>query len=206
MFKLLHPLPHRVLLACSGGVDSMAAFHWLRRSDKLAGVIHINHGTGAFANEAEDFVRSVCREYGMFLRWEKIEGTPPIGESKEKWWRDQRYAFFYQHAQLEDLKVVTAHNLNDCVEEYVINSIVRGRQGVIPYSHGPVIRPFRTWSRHLIEEYAKRNQLKWVNDPSNVDRKYLRNMVRHEILPNLRKINLGLDSMVRRMIECEGLD
>ena len=206
MFKLVHTLPNKVLLACSGGVDSMDALHWLERGDKLGGILHINHGTGKFADEAEELVNKVSQDMCIDLAIQRISTKPPDGESKEAWWRDQRYAFFRQQAQIEDMKVVTVHNLNDCAEEYLINSIVRGRKGIIPYENGPVIRPFRTWSKVDIYQYAEKNKLEWIEDPSNRDTKFLRNRIRHEILPQVIDINPGFLGMVRRIVEIEGLE
>lgn len=184
----------------------MAALHWLNRGNKLGGVIHVNHGTGEWADKAEELVTRTCDELGIDFGLMRILDAPPAGESKEDWWRKQRYEFFKTQAHMDDMKVVTAHNLNDCVEEYVINTIVRGRLGVIPYQHGPVIRPFRTWERVSIASYCLAHHIEYMNDPSNKDTKYLRNRIRYETLPVLSDINPGLRNMVRRMIELEGLD
>ncbi len=208
MFKLVQPLPEKVLLACSGGVDSMVALHWLHRGKKLAGILHMNHGTGTFANRAEDLVYEQCHKLDLPIRTRTLVDNPPVGESKEAWWRGQRYSFFNEASeQQNNIEVVTAHNLNDCVEEYVINTMVRGRLGVISYRNGPVIRPFRTWSRPDIVRYAMKHDISYLTDPSNSDTRYLRNGIRHEVLPMItRMINPGLEGMIRRMIENEGLD
>lgn len=206
MFKLIHRLPNKVVLACSGGIDSMAAFHWLLQGNKLGGVIHVNHGTGEWADEAEELVYETCKELGIDFGSMRILDTPPQGASKEDWWRQQRLEFFKTQAHMNDMLVATAHNLNDCVEEYVINTMIRGRMGTIPYAHGPIIRPFRTWSREDILSYAVRNHLVWRDDPSNLNVNFLRNRIRHQVLPQLHDINLGLKTIVRRMVECEGLD
>lgn len=204
MFKLIHQLPRKIILACSGGIDSIAAFHWLNRSEKLNRVVHINHGTGKFADEAEEMVSNLCGDQRIPCSTYRINGQPPQGESKENWWRVQRYQAFEAESHCYgDAAIVLAHNLDDCVEEYVINSIVRGRHGTIPYQHGPVVRPFRTWSRDSITDYAIRNKLVWKEDPSNTDTKFLRNRIRHETMPHLYELNPGLHTMVRRMIESE---
>lgn len=184
----------------------MAALHWLLRGNKLGGVIHVNHGTGSWADEAEEFVTQTCRDLNIDFGMMRLLDAPPPGASKEDWWRKERYRFFELQAHMDDMHVVTAHNLDDCVEEYVINCVVRGRQGTIPYQNGAVIRPFRTWSRDDITDYAIRHQLLWKDDPSNTNTKFLRNKIRHQTLPHLYDLNPGLHTMVRRMIEREGLD
>lgn len=209
MFHLTNPLPKNCFVAVSGGIDSMFALHWLnRRPGRVVGIVHINHVTGPFSYQAEKLVRRI----GETIK--PLHGTivytlpsckTPKGRSKEEYWREQRYYKFYILNQVYRLPIVLAHNLNDCVEEYVMKSIVKGKHGTIGYSnseHG-CVRPFRTVSRAEIVQYMTANKLEWIDDPSNSDEKYLRNRVRHSVIPMLETINPGLSSMVKRMIITE---
>jgi tRNA(Ile)-lysidine synthetase-like protein len=202
MFKLTHQLPSKCIVAVSGGVDSMSALHFLYQSNKVEGVIHINHGTGKFADEAEELVQQVCQDYkGLPLFRAVIKDAPPKGESKEAYWRDKRYGFFRRLAGPR--LVVLAHNMNDCLEEYIMCTMVRGFEGTIPYQRENCIRPFRLWKRDDIYEYAKRNKLKWIEDPSNKDPLFRRNYIRTEILPRILKLNPGVWNIVEKLIQEE---
>jgi tRNA(Ile)-lysidine synthase len=200
MFQLTHPLPRKYWIAVSGGVDSMAALHWLdkqSRRDSLLGVLHVNHNTGEFANIAEEHVNNHCYFEDITLKRLRLDSEPPKGESKEKWWRDRRYEFFKSFND----PVILAHNFDDCLEEYIMCTMVRGYSSTIPYSNGNCVRPFRLWKRSSIEEYAIKNNLKWVEDPSNTNTKHKRNYIRHVLVPQLLELNPGLYNIVRKVID-----
>lgn len=200
MFELIAPLPKEVAVAVSGGMDSMAALHWLNTGKKVHRVIHINHKT-PFSNKAENLVCDYCLDNGIPISIYQLHESPPVGVSSEKFWRDFRYEVFLE----QDLPVVTAHTLDDCVEELVFSTFVRGYVSVIPYRHSNVIRPFRLWSRRSIESYVKRNNIPYVEDPSNKDLKYKRNYIRHEIVPRLIKLNPGLYKTVSTYVKQGGV-
>ena len=206
LFQLTHPLPDKCYVAVSGGADSMAALHFLlsgtyrARSNRVVGIIHVNHGTGFYADEAQRLVIEVGESYGFSFSdvGEKI-GPPPKGRSKEDYWREERYKVF---ARYNDYPIVTAHHLDDCVEQYIINKMVLfNNNTVIPY-FGPcgVVRPFRTWSKESILDYCKKNSIRYLDDPSNMDTKFLRNNIRHNVIPTLLKMNPGLKNQVRKLI------
>lgn len=201
-FQLTHSLPRRCLVAVSGGVDSVSALHWLSQLEgRVAGVIHVNHNTGEFSREAEGFVRKLASEMKVdfFCRVLLRKALP--GESLENHWREQRYRFFREISATENnLPVVVAHNMNDCLEEYVMCTMVRGFPGTIPYSHGPCIRPFRRWKREDIEDYAARNSLEFLTDPSNSDTRFKRNLIRSNLVPHLKELNPGIYKLVDRVI------
>lgn len=199
MFKLTHPLPEKYWVAVSGGVDSMAALNWLykpSRANSLMGVLHVNHNTGRFADEANLLVRSFCRGRNIALKETRLEDAPPAGASKEEFWRDMRYEFFDTVSE----PVILAHNLDDCLEEYIMCTMVRGYTSTIPYSRGHCVRPFRLWRRADIESYAKRHGVTYVNDPSNDDTNYKRNFIRHSVVPDIIKLNPGVYNIVERLI------
>jgi tRNA(Ile)-lysidine synthase len=195
MFRLTHALPKKCYVAVSGGRDSMAGLHFLmRKPERVAGVIHINHGTGKFADDAEKFVGNYCAEHSITCHTYDYKKN---GKDTEESWRDFRYSVF--HA-FDLLQVITAHQMDDCLEEYVICMTKRGYCGSIPYSNKNVIRPFRLWRRESINEYVEKNNIPFVEDPTNTDTKYLRNKVRHEVVPLLLEINQGIYNLVERAI------
>ena len=205
LFKLTHPLPEKVLVAVSGGVDSMAALHWLRRGAKnrVCGIVHVNHGPPGddlFADRAEALVLGVGQQLEIPVYVSKLKKCPGTG-SKEAWWRDQRYSFFRSVSQDNgDLPIVLGHNFNDCLEEYLMCTLVRERFGTIPYAHAPCIRPFRLWKRESIQQYADRQPIAYLEDPSNKDLAYKRNYIRHVLVPSVLKLNPGIWNLVERAL------
>jgi len=202
MFKLLYKLPEKYWVAVSGGVDSMAALHFLdkpSRRESLSGVVHVNHGTGEYADHAERLVQQHCRDHNIRCLSYKVKGEPPKGESKENWWREQRYGFFKRAAHNEH--VILAHNMDDCLEEYIMCTMVRGYASTIPYMKDNCVRPFRLWKREQILRYADQHGVNFATDPSNSDIRFTRNYIRHEIVPKIKRINPGVYRIVERMID-----
>jgi len=197
MFKLTHPLPNRCWVAVSGGIDSVVALHWLAQvPDRVLGIFHVNHNTGLYADTAEENVKILAGKYDVKYIGYRITGKPPTGESKEAWWREKRYEFFHKTTD----PVVIAHHLDDCVEEYLMNTIVRGRIGTIPYSNKNCIRPFRGWKRKDISHYFAKNNLKALLDPSNEDISFKRNYIRHELMRHILYLNPGIYKTVRKLL------
>jgi len=200
MFKLTHSLPKKYWVACSGGIDSMSVLRFLRKPIKngLIGAVHINHGT-PHAQEAERFVKSFCKMTHIPLMSYKIPNKPPDGKSKECWWRNQRYSCF--NNVIGSAPIILAHNFDDCLEEYLMCTMVRDFRGTIPYNHGRCVRPFRLWKRKDIETYAERESVLFIEDPSNENVKFKRNYIRKHIVPHALKINPGLYKIVKRVME-----
>lgn len=207
MIQLTHDLPenNKYFVACSGGVDSMAILHWMAQGGRMPyGIIHVHHNTGAYADQALEFITTQYQKYCFDLFVKKVTGTPPDGESKEAYWREQRYALFQEvlDETNKDYPIVLAHNLDDCVEQYIMKTTLRpGKDLIIPYN-GPsnTIRPFRTWRKDKIIDYAKRNNIEWLDDPSNKDIKFLRNWVRAVLLPIIRSRNPGIYRQVKSLV------
>jgi len=167
MFKLTHKLPDKYWVVCSGGIDSMSVLHFLNKPssrDKLLGVIHVNHHTGAYSEKAEKFVVDYCKKNNIHILVGDIKGEPLSG-SKEEFWREARYAIFDKVP--DGHPIILAHNFDDCLEEYIMCTMVRGFRGTIPYQRGRCIRPFRLWKRTDIENYTERYDVEYVEDPTN---------------------------------------
>jgi len=198
LFRLTHPLPKKFRVAVSGGVDSISALNWLNRSkhNAIVEVLHVNHGT-EYAHMYESFVRHKCKELDLKCTTYHLTEPPSEGESKEKYWRDVRYRFFHSYEE----PVILCHNMDDCLEEYIMNTMVRGRTGTIPYANRNCIRPFRLWRKQGILDYANRNSLDWVEDPTNTDTGFKRNYIRHNIVENIITINPGIWKIVEREID-----
>lgn len=195
------------IVGFSGGADSGALLHYLkdRCSNLLA--VHINHKIrGEEAERDEAFCRSVCEKYGVELRVFKID-IPAIAKERrqglEETAREERYRVFKEI--LKDNPrygcIVTAHNANDNGETVVFNLArgtgINGLCGIKPVV-GDVYRPLIYSTRDDIIKYCRDNNIEYVTDSTNEDTDYTRNRIRHEVLPELLKINSGfLNSCIR---------
>lgn len=199
MIKLLGKLPTNPVIALSGGVDSMAAADFVSRSRSVQ-CAFFHHGT-----DASDAAIKVVREFCSQRSWDLFEGyivnRRPDDVSPEEHWRIERYAF------LDNLQrdVITAHHLDDCVETYLW-SMMHGTAKVIPYRRNRVVRPFLLTPKADLVAWAERNNVPWIDDTSNKDTKYMRNYVRHELMPHALHINPGLAKVVARKVENNNLD
>jgi len=184
----LTPCP-TALLAVSGGLDSMAL---LRAASRVAqaGECHVivatfDHGTGPAARRAAALVARESDRLGL----ECIAGKSDVQGTREGEWRRARWDFLQGVAALRDANVVTAHTLDDQVET-VFMRILReaGPRGLAAlYAESEIIRPFLGVRRATLERYVAENRVPHVQDPSNADRKHLRNRVRLDILPSIVK-------------------
>lgn len=194
MIKLQGKLPRQLWLACSGGVDSMAALDFLGRNHQI-NVLHFNHNT-AHGEVAQAFVERQCAERGLPLTVGEAKGTVPPGPSREAWWREQRYDFF---DKFFTVPVITCHHLDDCVESWVMSSL-QGQGKWIPYRRRHVIRPFRLNRKRELELWCNLNNVPWIDDNSNEDIHYTRNYVRHQMMPHVLKVNAGIHKTIRKKV------
>jgi tRNA(Ile)-lysidine synthase len=195
MIKLQGKLPRQVWLACSGGVDSMAALDFLSRNHQV-NVLHFNHNT-AHGEQAQAFVERQCAMRGVPLTVGEAKGTTPPGPSREAWWREQRYEFF---DKFFTIPVITVHHLDDCVETWVFSSM-HGTSKFIPYRRNHVIRPFRLTRKRDLKLWCELNNVEWIEDDSNENIHYTRNYIRHELMPHVLKVNPGIHKTIAKKVK-----
>lgn len=179
-------------VACSGGVDSMVLVDFLKRVNKEIKIVHMNHNTN-FGNMAFEFVKNYAKKNNIEFIYEKINEDIPSGVSKECWWRDKRYEFFNRLS----LEIATAHHLNDVAETYLFR-MINGSQTVIPYRNKNVVRPLLLTPRENLVNWAKKNNVSWVEDESNKDLNHPRNRIRHNIIPEILKVNPGFLKIISK--------
>jgi tRNA(Ile)-lysidine synthase len=195
MIKVLGKIPHSVFVACSGGVDSMAALDFLRRRHDVV-AIFVHHGT-INSTQGQKVVAEYCSQHDIPMFSSFIDmSKKSASDSPEEFWREQRYHEF----DLLKMPVVTAHHLDDCVETYVW-SMCHGTAKIIPYQRNLVIRPFLLNTKTQLESWCQRHAVPWCEDTSNRDTRYRRNLVRHEIMPKILQVNPGIHKVVRRIVE-----
>lgn len=196
MINVLGSIPKKVAVAVSGGADSMAALDFLSRSNRDLLVLHFNHGT-PFSSEAEAFVKSYCKNRDIRLEAGAISRERSSDESREEYWRNERYAFF---SNFLDRKIITCHHLDDAVETWLFTSI-HGNPMLIPYSRDNFIRPFLTTRKAALTGWCARKGVPFLEDPSNTDVAYMRNLIRHELMKTVLTINPGIHKVVKKKVK-----
>lgn len=183
------------LLAVSGGVDSMVLADLFQVSGFNFHMAHINyHLRNEDSNLDQKLVSDFCEKHKIpFHLYEVSENDNQPENSIQNWARELRYRFFREIQEKVNLDyLVTAHHLNDQLETFIINlskaSGIRGLSG-IPQSENGIIRPLLGFSKDEIYDFAKENQIEFREDKSNQKTDYLRNKIRHNIVPELEKIN-----------------
>ena len=183
-----------LVLAVSGGIDSMVLLECVARSRpaQVAAVATFDHRSGPHARNAARHVARRARELGL-----PVEGGVARRRGRsEADWRAARWAFLSSVARSNRALVVTAHTRDDQVETVLIRALrgagARGLAGLYAVRPG-VRRPLVDVSRADVHAYANAHDVRWVDDPSNDDRRYRRNRVRHELLPALCAAQPGFD-------------
>lgn len=181
-------------VAFSGGVDSVAAAHRLQRYLDIE-LIFIHHATENSEQAMNETVIPFSEKYGLKLHIHHIDNNIKKSESLENHWRNERYKVFHNC----DAPVVTCHHLDDCVETWVW-STMHGNPRVIPYRNKNVIRPFLPLRKSRFIEYANHHELTWTEDCSNMNTKFTRNYIRHEMMENVLRVNPGIHKTIRKKI------
>jgi len=195
MIRIIGKIPNNVVVACSGGLDSMVVTHFLQQGRRKVKLAYFNHDT-AHSQEAQLFVENYAETHGLDLFIGRVKGTKGK-RSMEEFWRDERYSFF---DRVQGSFIITCHHLDDCVETWVMSSL-HGESKLIPYRRGQRIhRPFLMTPRKALRDYACRKGIKWIEDPSNARLEYMRNHVRHAMMPHILKINPGIKTMIRKKL------
>ncbi|MEJ7619247.1 MAG: tRNA lysidine(34) synthetase TilS [Aquificaceae bacterium] len=208
--KKLIPEDTSLLLAFSGGVDSVAlALCMLELKDflklKRLALAHINHqlrGDESYRDEA--FCVEFAKEKGLEVFVERIE-VKVNRENLESKARELRYKALEEVRQREGFDLIaTAHHLNDLVET-VLLWLVRGagREGLLGFEEKSdnIVRPLYLATREEIEDFVRSRGESWVEDSTNYDLRYTRNLIRHKVIPELKKINPRLEESFLRLRE-----
>ena len=181
-------LGRRVVLAVSGGLDSMSLLDATSRvmpADRIV-VATFDHGTGEAARAAASLVCDRAAELGISCESGRASG--PLRSEAEL--RDARWGFLRGVAARHGSVIATAHTADDQVETVLMRVLrgagARGLAGL--HAPGGPLRPFIEISRGQLETYARARNLLWVEDPSNDSPIFFRNRIRHDLLPALRAV------------------
>lgn len=186
-----------ILLAVSGGIDSIAMVRLFKDAGYNFGIAHVNFGLrGEESDGDEAFVQQLADElsvpfYGKHFDTKQYATDQKISIQMAA--RDLRYAWFDEILKEHGYNyVATAHHLDDQAETFFINLLrgtgISGMHGILP-KQGKIIRPLMFTTREKIMSFALALNLQWRDDRSNKSRKYLRNKLRLDVLSELYKIN-----------------
>jgi len=208
----------RVAIAFSGGLDSTVLAHALvkgRRRFAHLRLLHVDHGLqDASAEWARHCVRQ-SRRWRVPIVVLRADIAKRKGDSPEAAARDARYGLFERTLEPGEV-LVTAQHQNDQAETLLLQ-LFRGAgvaglaamPAIAPFARGRIARPLLGESRAELEDYARRHGLEWIEDPSNLETRFARNFLRHDVLPVLRKkwptIESSLARSARNMADAQKL-
>jgi len=194
----------KILLAISGGIDSVCLAHLLIKLEYKVEFAHCNFRLrGKESDDDVLFVKNLALIYNVpfhYLSFDTEEYSNKHKISIQMAARELRYKWFKNlRKEISADYIAVAHNLDDRIETFFINIIKgTGIRGAISMrsKNNFIIRPIMFASRDEIISYAKKNKLKYREDSSNTSEKYLRNKIRHKIIPLLREMNPSIDKTI----------
>ena len=212
-FHHISTASHKLLLAVSGGVDSIVLTDLVVKSGFDFIIAHCNFQLrGDESERDETFVRSLQNKYGKEVLVNRFDTRQYASQNKisiQEAARELRYKWFEElinpKSEIRNPKfAATAHHANDNIETLLINFFrgtgISGLHG-IPAKQGKIIRPLLFAKREEIISYAKENNLKWVEDTSNTSDKYTRNFFRLQIIPAIKEVFENIEENLLHNIE-----
>lgn len=198
----------RLILAVSGGVDSVVLAYLVEKLNNQSVIAHCNFRLREKeADQEEEFARKLANKLHMpfYVRhFDTLQFAKEQGVSVQMAARELRYSYFHELlSTLNFNKILTAHHLDDQLETFFINLLrgsgISGLTG-IPEINGQIVRPLLPFSRDQIIRYAAQNQIEFKEDSSNMETKYLRNQLRHILLPRIKDHNPGFQSSMKWLL------
>lgn len=173
----------------------MAVLDFLRRNHRVR-VAMFHHGTPD-SESGLQVVRDYCQAHDLHLEVGRLLGERPRGSSMEEFYRDQRYRFL--DALPAPDPVILAHHLDDCAETWIW-SMCHGQPRLMEARRGRCIRPFLGNHKIDFESWARRHRVPWHEDASNLDTKFIRNHIRHCVMPQVLAVNPGIHKMLKKKL------
>lgn len=205
----LFPAQKKILLAVSGGIDSMAMLHLFQQANFNIAIAHCNFQLrGIESDKDQQLVETIANKNATDIYTKSFETNryaQQHGISIQMSARYLRRAWFEKLLESEKYDfIATAHHLNDSLETILFNLAkgtgISGLKG-ISSKNQKYVRPLMFASREMIEGYIKANDITWREDKSNSSIKYTRNLIRLNIVPVLKKINPNLEQTFSHSLE-----
>jgi tRNA(Ile)-lysidine synthase len=189
--------PKRLVIAFSGGLDSTVLLHALAVSREVHGksllAVYVNHGLHQDSGRWGDHCEAIARSLNVEIERLAVDVMTDAGKGTEAAARTARYDVLRSLIQEGDW-LLSAHHKDDQAETLLLNlmrgsgpSGLSGIAGFRPLASGWLVRPLLSFSQSELRNYATQHDLSWIDDPSNEDRQFDRNYLRHEILPRLEE-------------------
>jgi tRNA(Ile)-lysidine synthase len=190
----------RVLVALSGGADSVALLHLLTAEDLALEIeaTHVHHGVrGIEADRDAAFCESLCQERGIPFNPLRIEAPEALPSGREATWRRLRYRVLLDLGERGGFAAIATGHHRDDIAEGVVVQLLRGGgpralSGIQPSTPNGIIRPLLPWSRRELRAWLEERGIPWREDSSNLDIDHLRNRVRLDLLPGLESVSPSL--------------
>ena len=207
--KLLFTREDKLTLGISGGADSVCLMHILLALNYSFELAHCNFNLRAEESDADEvFVKELAKKYQLEIHIKQFDTLEYASKNKistQMAARDLRYAWFDDLLNKTNSKYIAiAHHENDDVETFFIN-LVRGSglKGLlgIKEKNNAIVRPLLSVSRLDIEQYLNEKGLLFREDSSNASLKYLRNKIRHELMPLLTEMNPSIQDTIKDEIK-----
>ena len=203
--KRLFTLNDKVLVALSGGADSVALLRVLLELGYECKCAHCNfHLRGEESNRDENFVRNLCKEHGIPLHVKHFETTAYAKEKQisiEMAARELRYDWFEElRKKIQAQVIAVAHHRDDSVETFLLNLIrgtgINGLKGISP-KNGYIVRPLLAISRTDILDYLNHLNQDYVTDSTNLQDEYMRNKIRLNLIPLMETMNPSIAESIQ---------
>ena len=202
----LLPSGSKLILCVSGGSDSIALLHLCHQLSRLfrwqLHILHFHHGLREESDEEARFVRDLSQrlnlEFHLRTTRDFQSETSGLQEKARNWRRAEALKL---REEIRADSILTAHHAEDQLETWLLKWLrgahLSGLQGM-SRSDPPFIRPLLDFRKNMLSDFLKENDFEWREDASNQDSKYMRNRVRHELLPLLRTLSReGIESRIR---------
>jgi tRNA(Ile)-lysidine synthase len=187
----------KILLAVSGGVDSVVLAHLLHRAGFRFAIAHCNFQLRGEDSEGdEEFVKQLAKRLEVPIHIERFDTKKYAKQHKvsiQMAARELRYAWFESILQIHGYQyLATAHHKDDLAETVILNlvkgSVLKGLHGILP-KNNHIIRPLLWAGKEEILDYAEYKEIRFREDISNTESKYQRNIIRNKVIPILKEIN-----------------
>jgi len=193
-----------ILLTVSGGIDSIVMCELFHQAGLKFGIAHCNFQLRAEESDTDElFVEELAEKYNVqfhsvsfdtsaFAKKNKLSIQVAARKLRYDWFEEIRTQFDYNY-------IATAHHQDDSIETFFINLIrgtgIAGLHGILPKQNN-IIRPLLFTNKKEIELFAKKNKLKFREDSSNASDKYVRNKIRHRLIPLLKELNPNIHKTI----------